>query len=327
MDIKFIKELGSGGNGTVYLIESNKQKLIYKLERLDIYNKNTPLQSEYYRQIEFNEDIAKYYPDKFMTLLSYGVILNCLYKHPKHEELIKKYFGDRLRRYIRKNSQPNCYFLIYKPYLDGSYRDIRDKIKKNPKLFLDFMYQIISSLNILRKKGYVHNDTNLDNIMYKKNHNKYQWYLIDYGNICNKKFPISELDKDIGVRLLNCKDMIKFISICITPDIKYFSDKYLVDYPFNMDIYMKNLKKAAIFPNVAKYVIKYKKNKIYKTLLAYITMILYPKIHFKCMGVPENIYKKYNGKQLFPSLLVYSLQHQNDKNYDNILKKIKKLQS
>ena len=113
MEYKKIKELGSGGNGTVYLIQSGKEKLIYKLERMDKYDKKKPLTSEYYRQIKFNEDIAIHHPDRFMVLRSHGIIYNCDYKHPRHEEFMENMDEKRKRRYVRKNSQPNCYYLIY----------------------------------------------------------------------------------------------------------------------------------------------------------------------------------------------------------------------
>jgi predicted Ser/Thr protein kinase len=63
-----IKELGSGGNGTAYLVDYNGTNMVYKLEKMDVYDENTPLQSEYYRQIDFNDNIAKYHPDKFLIL-------------------------------------------------------------------------------------------------------------------------------------------------------------------------------------------------------------------------------------------------------------------
>ena len=101
MEFKIIKELGSGGNGTAYLIKVGKEKLIYKLERMDKYDKTKPLTSEYYRQIKFNEEIAIHHPDKFMVLRSHGVIYDCKYEHPKHKEFVKNMGKNRKRRYLR----------------------------------------------------------------------------------------------------------------------------------------------------------------------------------------------------------------------------------
>ena len=128
MNIKFIKELGSGGNGTAYLVKKGKEKLVYKLERMDVFDEDKPLQSEYYRQVDFNKNIAIHHPDKFMILKSHGIIIDCEYVHPQHEEKIKQYRGRRKKRYIRKNSQPNCCFLLYTPYLDGDFAKVRNKI-------------------------------------------------------------------------------------------------------------------------------------------------------------------------------------------------------
>src|SRR5436190_23287531 len=112
-DIKFIKELGSGANGTVYLVERNGLQFIYKLERMDEYDITKPLESEYYRQIKFNEDVAIHHPDKFMVLVDHGIINNCTYQHPNYDKILSEFKGISLKIFLRKNSQPNCYWLLY----------------------------------------------------------------------------------------------------------------------------------------------------------------------------------------------------------------------
>lgn len=326
MEIKFIKELGSGGNGTVYLVERNEKQLVYKLEKMYKYNKDEPLTSEYYRQLKFNKDISIHHPNKFMVVKSHGIIIDCEYKHPNHEKFIKNMKGDRLRRYLRKNSQPNCYFLLYAPYLEGSYGDVRLEIHKSRNKFLDFMYQIIESINIMRKKGYSQNDPNAGNIMYKKKNDKCQWYFIDYGNMCNINFPKSELDKDIGGRPLYCMDLLIFMRQCINPERLEFAKKHELRKQlreFDMKIYFKNLEKEEVYPEIIKHVPSVKNEKMKNSLVSMITKILYPQIDLKCKEVPEEIYKKYDSNQLFPELLIYCFKHHNDKTYDGILNKIK----
>jgi len=326
MDIKFIKELGSGGNGTAYLVKRGNEKLVYKLERMDVFDEDKPLQSEYYRQVDFNKNIAVHHPDKFLVLKSQGIIIDCEYVHPKHEEFMKHFGKERKRRYVRKNSQPNCYFLLYSPYLDGSFVHVRNRIHKSPKLFLDFMYQIISSINIMRKKGYSQNDYGPNNIMYKKIGNKYQWYLIDYGNICHKKFPISELDKDIRGKISYCLDLFQFvITCCFNRDsINKFIKKYNLKQ-FNNSELRKNIKKESEYKEIIKHIPSSTKKELFDEIVLFIVKILYPFVFFKCAGVPEKIYKKYKNKQLYPELLVYCLKHHTDKSYISILNKIKKL--
>ena len=50
-NLNIIKELGHGGNGTAYLANIGKEKLVYKIERLDVYT--SPLTSEYLRHSIF----------------------------------------------------------------------------------------------------------------------------------------------------------------------------------------------------------------------------------------------------------------------------------
>jgi hypothetical protein len=48
--------------------------------------------------------------------------------------------------------------------------------------------------------------------MYKKiNELEYQWYIIDYGNIYNNKYPLSKLDKDIRDRPLYGQDLLQLL--------------------------------------------------------------------------------------------------------------------
>ena len=87
------------------------------------------------------------------------------------------------------------YYLLYKPVLDGTFKSVQDDVKNNEELLLDFLIQIIESINIYRKLGFIHTDVNITNIMFKKMGDiRYQWYWIDYGNITNNKYPDSLLD-------------------------------------------------------------------------------------------------------------------------------------
>jgi hypothetical protein len=102
-NIKLIKEIGSGYNGTAYLAEYNNIKMIYKIEKMDVYDDNEPLTSEYYRQIDFNKKIAINNPNKFLVLKSHGIIYNCEYTHPKWDS-IQHLSEHRRQRFIRKNT-------------------------------------------------------------------------------------------------------------------------------------------------------------------------------------------------------------------------------
>ena len=321
MEFKIIRELGSGGNGTVYLIDHKKEKLVYKLERMDKFNKKKPLTSEYYRQIKFNEDIAIDYPDKFMILRSHGIIYNCDYKHPEHDEFMKYMDDERKKRYLRKSSQPNCYYLIYSPYLKGSFNEVKDEIHKSKKLLKHFMYSIIDSINIMRKKGYQQNDPNGDNIMYSGNINNPQWYIIDYGNMCNKSFPKSELDKDIQDRELYCQDLLMFVRSLINPQIMTLRKKHKLKFPPRKDA-IKKLQKTFEFKEASKHINHYS-TKIQNGMTIPLMQLLYPQVFMKIVEFPEKIYKNFKSKQLCTDIILYIIKHANDKTYDGILRYIK----
>jgi len=326
MDMKIIKELSSGGNGTAYLVERGGEQLVYKLEKMDVFDETTPLQSEYYRQIDFNKNIAINHPDKFLVLKSHGIIFDCEYVHPKTESFNKNPDENRKKRFIRKNSQPNCYFLLYSPFLEGTYRTVRNIISKNQRLFLDFMYQIIDSINIMRKEGYSQNDPSFDNFMYKKNGDNYQWYIIDYGNACHKKFPISELDKDIGGRTFYCMDLVMFIHACISIDLFEYMKQHKI--LANFGTFITNIKKEPEYNKIIAYIPQSvqpdQNKKLYNRFTEIITKIQFPKIYLKCVGASEELYINYTGEQLYPEILLYCLEHCDDVIYDDVLRQIKK---
>lgn len=171
-----IKELGSGGNGTVYLVDVDGEKLIYKIEKLDVWDEKKPLTSEYLRQVKFDE-LAQKHPDKLMTLKGHGIIKNCSYVHPWPASEIKN--KERARRFLRKNGQSDCYYLLYQPYLDGSSKDVYDKMLQNKTMYIDFVKQMLNIISIISAAGYYQNDFSPYNIMYKKKGKSIQWYLID----------------------------------------------------------------------------------------------------------------------------------------------------
>jgi len=331
-NIKLIKEIGSGGNGTAYLAEYNNIKMIYKIEKMDIYNETQPLTSEYYRQIDFNEFIAKNNPNKFLLLKLHGIIYDCEYKHPLCDKP-RKWDENRERRFIRKNSQPNCYYLLYYPLLDGDVKNIKDIIYNDHNLFIDFLYQIIDSINIMKKNGYTQNDMSQNNIMFKKiNELKYQWYIIDYGNIYNNKYPISKLDEDIRNRANYSYDLFNFLlkNIIFTrSSINIFLQANNIEKPSDdiTENYIKNHKK---YKKIIKFMPKKEKNiEIIKNIIQYsplilLTQLLYPCIILYSAGINKKLVKEFKNKQLFPKLIAYCIKYYNNDNYDKILNKIKK---
>jgi hypothetical protein len=107
MDIKIIKKIGEGFNGTIYLIKSKNQKLVYKIEKLDDFDQG--YKSIYHRQIDFDEHVARHHPERFMMLKSYGVIEDCAHKQPMPQGLE----ATKKKAFIKKNNLTKCLYLIY----------------------------------------------------------------------------------------------------------------------------------------------------------------------------------------------------------------------
>lgn len=327
------KELASGGNGTVYLATIGKEKFAYKIERMDVYDPKKPLQSEYYRQLEFDKDVCRKHPNKFLTIKNHGIIKDCKYVHPKTEEFLERMQGDRLRRFLRKNGQPNCYYLLYSPFLDGDFKSVHLEIYGSSKLFLDFMYQMVDTINIIRKAGYSQNDYNPGNIMYKttgKKRQPYQWYLIDYGNLYNKDFPTSALDEDIRDRPSYALDMCQFISTVSgsnSPLLQYIK-KHELKLKFTFDELVEILKEdEREYNKIKPYIPAVLPDKLKSRFITNLLRIIKPNLYLKLAGNSKEIYEDFRGMLPYPDLLAYCLLHYDDKNYDGILKKIKETMS
>lgn len=330
LDLIKVKDLDSGFNGDTFIVKNKKDELfVFKLERQDAvpsnnYDKNKPnYESEYDRQIDFDKLVAQKHPDKFMVLENYGIITDCVFTHSKTDEALVKTSDKRKERFIRKNKQPNCYYLIYKPILDGTYKSVSAEIKNDKKLLLDFLIQIISSINIYRNLGFIHTDVNTSNIMFKKIDGKYQWYWIDYGNITNNKYPDSYLDIerkefDPNVKTNMIIDLIMLITrFCITSDIfsKKIKSNEQNDKEFMEKIYdSDNSLYAEIieyFPNIDY------QNNIKYLLFVLIFKILYPSKYAKYYNIEYD-----NKEQILKDELLLCIKHSNDKTYDYLLEKI-----
>jgi len=205
---------------------------------------------------------------------------------------------------------------VYEPILDGTYKDIKNEIINNEELLLDFLIQIIESINIYRKKGFIHTDVNMSNIMYKKYKSNYIWYLIDYGNITNINYPDSLLDKE---RIENDSDYKKYlvsdiISIierfCITSNIRDHKTKYINElFDDNDNVNDKIIKYIPINDFSKKLTLRYK---------TIIFKILYPKKYTEYYNIEYD-----NKKQLLKDKLSLCISHSNDDDYDNLLSLLK----
>lgn len=312
MDIQIIKKLGQGAEGTVYLAKVKNKKYIYKIEKL-----NFEAKIAYDRQIEFNDTIAKKYPNKFMTLKSHGIIEDCDHIQPIPEwaNAANKKFWEQ------KNEEKSCSYLMYSPILTGTLDSIHSKLLKNKKLYLDAYKQLVESVNIMRKNGYEHRDLHSKNIMYKKNKSKYEWYIIDYGLINNKKYEQIKHDKNI--KKWNPGDLLMLIDWFLNNPIGYVMFKNKIKYP-PIKKYINKIKTfTEEYKEIKKYIPKTTNKNAINFAIPSITIILFYDLHMVALGMTDKKYDKYKKtEQLFPDLLLYSIKHSMNKTYNSILKKI-----
>jgi hypothetical protein len=318
-----VKDLDSGLNGDTFMVKNHKDEfLILKLERIDATPSNSKdipdYESEYYRQIDFDNLVAKHHPDKFMVLENHGIIENCIFTHSRTEDAMTKVDEKRKARFIRKNNQPHCYYLLYKPVLDGTFNSIEDEVRNNGKLLLDFLIQIIGSINIYRKLGFIHTDPHSNNIMFKKNNGKYQWYLIDYGDITNNKYPDSLLDIDK-------KDFQPYYKINMMADLIYIIQNLCISGNISEHKIIGSQRKEFIQKikennNMYKEITSYiptRKHSMFNCSFFLICKILYPKIYSEYFNFEYD-----NKEQIIKENILLCIKHSNDKTYDILIQKL-----
>lgn len=307
MNVEIVKKLGSGFEGTVYLAKVNKKISIFKIEKL-----NGVSFMQYHRQVYFNNTFAINYPDKFMTLKSHGIIKDC-----DHIQSIPGWTNEEQKKFLEwKNSLEECSFLIYTPRLSYTLKKLLPKLSN--KSYLNMLYQVIDTINLLRNNDIIHRDVSSDNIMC--NSKKDKWYIIDYGRITSKDHDITKFDEDIDKYFSN--DLLMFIGSIVNNPMFYEVD----DFPDDKKA-IKIIKKDKIFLKIKKYLPKKDRrinnlrnkniqNKSILIILAIIDYQLYCKLYL------DVDYTK-KAKQLFPDLLLYIVKNSTNKDYNLILNKIK----
>jgi serine/threonine protein kinase len=315
MNIQTKKKLGEGVMGTVYLSDVNGQKCVTKIEKYE--EVKTPLLSSYYRQLEF-DNLAKQYPNKFLTLIQHGIIKNCSHqqKLPKEAHFPK----DILNHLKEKNKLKDCYVLSYVPILEGTLNDVLLSLTR--KQWIDCFIQLIESVNIMKTNGFYHRDLHGGNIMYIKKNNKYQWYIIDYGLIWRKTYPKNYDDKimNISGNLVDCTDIMSLLWTLIkNPAFKYMIDKQIKFPPYNKFIkHIKNdsrYEKIKQMMKIFKYVNKY--TEYY--YIDVITILYYSDLWIDAIGLNSSKHKNLIINQDCPEIIIYVLKHLLDKNYTKII--------
>jgi serine/threonine protein kinase len=188
MNVKIIKKLGSGMVGTVYLSIIDGKQAVTKIEK---YDGDLTTKSTFIRQIIFDENVAKFYPERFMTLVSTGIIYDCKFKQEFPKNFKKSSQQSCLSRDLdskilkeKSGAYNKCFILSYRPVLKYTFKKIY--IKLTPSEKLKIFKHLETSLSIMHKKGFCHRDIHMENIMCDSTRN--HWYLIDYGLVSSDSF-------------------------------------------------------------------------------------------------------------------------------------------
>jgi hypothetical protein len=206
-----------GRQGSVYHVKYNGRNCIYKVEKIRAdaikHNEIYSTKYSYMRQIKFDEEVSRKYPDKFMILSGHGIINDCHEKKHVSDDITGSLRKEILSRYAKSDK---CYYLIYYPVFNRRLSDMINSIYIDKKQFLKMYYDIIERISIMHNLGYVHNDIHMSNIMELNNN----FYLIDYGYSYNNRFEkrVGEHANNIDFNASKFDDIAAFIYNCCISD-------------------------------------------------------------------------------------------------------------
>lgn len=170
--------IGSGTYGNIYKAKLNKKDIVIK-----ILKEFDPIEF-------FSETII--HNELYCGILSLNESNSNIYaKIPK------------ILFTVKIQQKKNVVYAIGMEQLTNSgYTFMENVIQDNNNIEVrDIMHMITSVSNVLdvlqRKYSFMHRDLHLSNIMYKKEQNKYTWYIIDFGN---STMQIPTTSKKITVR-------------------------------------------------------------------------------------------------------------------------------
>ena len=287
-DIKLITKIGEGWSGSVYKCKIGNTNGIYKIEKINNYDL-LDNNSNYHRQIDFSINVGNKYPNKFLLLAQNGILHNCSYTSN-----IPSNMQEYLKKEKRKSNKiKTCAFLIYTPILDGTLRHIIDKLSNIE--YKNMVKQIINSINIIHKNGYMHRDIHDENIMYKKINGAYKWYIIDYGLIFNEKYKLNDTDIIVNKKYWK-NDKIAFIySILNKKILDVVEEKKIIIK--NFDERVKYIKNNLILKNIKKYISSNLSKNETNEIIIILIIILHNNIFIESLGLDYQKYIEYDIEQ------------------------------
>jgi len=202
INLKYMKNLGAGLFGTVYLVKYNGQKYTLKVQPILSKHREKSFKYGIWRELDIYKfiDTLNDEDKKFFTVLYiYNIYDNCKHKQVRNITLnIKNKLHKNLLELDKSDWCVN-YLIDYK----GKTTLYEHMINRNisSKNLHSILLQLIKIILLLYEDGYYHNDLHFNNIMIqktdvkyfilqgrRKKYNGYQLSLIDYGRVLHKKY-------------------------------------------------------------------------------------------------------------------------------------------
>jgi serine/threonine protein kinase len=327
-DIKIIKKLGIGVMGTTYLVSINKKRYVAKIEKILESDIQYDLSKQLWREIEFSK-FAKKHPNRFMSLKSWEILSGCEHMQPDPPEFIQ---AKERKELLLKNESTYCSKLIYEPVLDNTLQHFFNT-ENSEKKFYAMMCQIIYSLHLLIKNGYIHDDIHSGNIMYKKTNEKtinldtvsiptfgFQWYIIDYGLIYHNDFKITGSSKKVNRH----SDLISFILNTVEMPIWKVVEKNKLKVA-KFENLMNKIRKSPEYETIKKYIPDINEQNTIDNGMAILFLLNFPILYHKFMNIDVVKYKKYILNYKDYNIEMYRFMIKNIDKPMSIIKYIKKL--
>lgn len=203
-----VKILGKGYNGISYLMKNNGNVYVLKRQKMLDEEVTENLNYKIWREIDFLKYIKKLsVKDQsfFMKMYNYN-ITKCNYIH------IPDYIDPNYSEELNKRNESKMCLDIKLEYKGNTLDKIISKLDSNEIYCM--LIQIIYALGVIRKDNYIHQDIHQGNITYKNTSKnikisnkilncKYQYSLIDYGEVKHKKYinnqkEINNFNKDFN---------------------------------------------------------------------------------------------------------------------------------
>jgi serine/threonine protein kinase len=239
MNSKLTKILGSGLYGTTYLVKENNMTYALKIQKILKKHIKKDTKYELWREIElYNYINTLNNKDQsfFTKLYNYKIINECTHNQKKKYDLSKT--DDWYD--IQKSDYCVKFLLEYK----GT-TTLCDYLLHNScstKGIYMFALQILKIIQILNKKGYIHGDLHLENLMIQKTNHKhfmlnnfkipyngFQLSVIDYGSVYNINFNQSNKDRIDGLKMLKDLKLTKNVDV-FSSLWHLFLNEYKYDY-------------------------------------------------------------------------------------------------